>query len=88
MSRASLAVLAASVMVLGACDDKQAASSGEAAAPTATASATASVKPKPKVEMPPRPIPKPRTTVGSGDTAETQLKAIAYMHAMGQPHDG
>lgn len=35
--------------------------------------------------MPPRPIPKPALTVGSGMPAETQIKTIAYMAAMGQP---
>jgi hypothetical protein len=35
--------------------------------------------------MPARPIPKPALTVSSGMPAETQLKAIAYMAAMGQP---
>jgi len=83
MTRALLAAL----VCLAACDDKSTATV-EAAAPTTTVTATASAKPKPKVEMPPRPIPKPRTTVGSGDTEETQLKAIAYMQAMVQPHDG
>lgn len=87
MRRATLAVWLTSQMILAACEDKPTATV-EAAAPVVTASATASVKPKPKVEMPPRPIPKPRTTVGSGDTEETQLKAIAYMQAMVQPHDG
>jgi hypothetical protein len=38
--------------------------------------------------MPPRPIPKPAMTVGSGMPAETQMKAIAYMAAMGQPGPG
>jgi hypothetical protein len=38
--------------------------------------------------MPPRPIPKPAMTVGSGMPAETQMKAIAYMSAMGQPGPG
>ena len=91
MRRALLRVVGCTgtcVIVLGACDDKQAATTAAASATAATVTATASVKPKPKVEMPPRPIPKPRTTVGSGDTEETQLKAIAYMQAMVQPHDG
>ncbi len=35
--------------------------------------------------MPPRPIPKPALTVGSGEPADVQLKAIAYMAAMEQP---
>jgi hypothetical protein len=35
--------------------------------------------------MPSRPIPKPALTVGSGMPAEVQMKAIAYMAAMGQP---
>jgi hypothetical protein len=35
--------------------------------------------------MPPRPIPKPALTVNSGMPAETQMRAIAYMAAMGQP---
>jgi hypothetical protein len=35
--------------------------------------------------MPPRPVPKPALTVNSGMPAETQMKAIAYMAAMGQP---
>ncbi len=35
--------------------------------------------------MPPRPVPKPALTVSSGMPAEAQLKAIAYMAAMGQP---
>jgi len=38
--------------------------------------------------MPPRPIPKPAMTVGSGMPAETQMKTIAYMAAMGQPGPG
>jgi len=35
--------------------------------------------------MPPRPVPKTSPTVGSGMSAETQMEAIAYMAAMGQP---
>jgi hypothetical protein len=35
--------------------------------------------------MPPRPIPKPSMTVGSGMSAEVQMKTIAYMAAMAQP---
>ena len=35
--------------------------------------------------MPPRPIPRPALTVSSGMPAEAQMKAIAYMAAMGQP---
>ncbi|CAN5760631.1 hypothetical protein BH09MYX1_BH09MYX1_31160 [soil metagenome] len=68
-----------------ACDDKPAPIAIEASVTTAAATPTASAKPKASVEMPPRPIPKPRTTVGSGDTEEVQLKAIAYMQAMVQP---
>ena len=35
--------------------------------------------------MPPRPVPKTSPTVGSGMPAEVQMKAIAYMTAMGEP---
>ena len=35
--------------------------------------------------MPPRPVPKTSPTVGSGMSAETQMRAIAYMAAMGEP---
>ena len=35
--------------------------------------------------MPPRPVPKTSPTVGSGMPMETQMRAIAYMAAMGQP---
>ena len=36
--------------------------------------------------MPERPVPKTSPTVGSNMPAETQMKAIAYMAAMEQPH--
>jgi hypothetical protein len=90
MRRAPLALLLIALVPLAAlasCDDKPVPVVAEAAA-TVTASATASAKPRASVEMPPRPIPKPRNTVGSGDTEEAQMKAIAYMQAMVQPHPG
>jgi hypothetical protein len=67
----------------------------ESAAPAATEAAaapTASAAPADASTwdgaMPPRPIPKPAMTVGSGMPAETQMKTIAYMAAMGQPAAG
>jgi hypothetical protein len=59
--------------------------------PRAEASAItdASVAPAPAStwdgSMPPRPVPKTSPTVGSGMPMETQMRAIAYMAAMGQP---
>ncbi len=35
--------------------------------------------------MPPRPVPRTSPTVGSGMPMETQMRAVAYMAAMGQP---
>lgn len=74
--------------LLAACDDKKTDTATPAPSATETPAApTASAPPKPKatIEMPPRPVPKPQTTVGAGESQETQMKAIGYMNAMVQP---
>ena len=60
----------------------------EAAAPPSQSAAPVSDASTWDGAMPPRPIPKPAMTVGSGMPAETQMKTIAYMAAMGQPGPG
>jgi hypothetical protein len=60
----------------------------EAAPPPAASAAPTDAGPTWDGAMPPRPIAKPAMTVGSGMPAETQMKAIAYMAAMGQPAPG
>jgi hypothetical protein len=55
------------------------------AAPSATATPTPAPASTWDGSMPPRPVPKTSPTVGSGMSAETQMEAIAYMTAMGQP---
>jgi hypothetical protein len=59
-----------------------AASLASAPAPDA---ATSTLPPSSDGGMPPRPVPKTSPTVGSGMPMETQMQAIAYMAAMGQP---
>lgn len=97
MTRAKLSPIALVTLPLAlgglvACDDKPAptTTSATTTATSAPPPATVSSTPKPAAsfEMPPRPIPKPRTTVGSGDSQEAQLKAISYMAAMVQPQPG
>ncbi len=60
----------------------------EAAAPSVQSPTSVSDASTWDGSMPPRPIAKPAMTVGSGMPAETQMKAIAYMAAMGQPGPG
>jgi len=66
----------------------EAAPPAEAAAPPSQSAVPVSDASTWDGAMPPRPIPKPAMTVGSGMPAETQMKTIAYMAAMGQPGPG
>ena len=80
-------VLLLGLVALASCDDKKTdtTTATSATATQAATTASAAPKPKPTIEMPPRPVPKPQTTVGAGESQETQMKAIGYMNAMVQP---
>jgi hypothetical protein len=88
----------ASALGLAACDKDDSAAALDAARETTTPSAplpspsapqSAAATPAPAStwdgSMPPRPVPKTSPTVGSGTSPQTQMEAIAYMAAMGQP---
>lgn len=56
-------------------------------APPAPSGSAAAGPAAPAVSMPPRPLPAGSTTVGSGAPPDVQMRAIAYMMAMQQPHE-
>jgi hypothetical protein len=58
----------------------------DAARPAATVIDAAPAAAPAAESMPPRPVPRSSPTVTSSMPAETQMRAIAYMSAMVQPH--
>lgn len=96
-THAALGSLLAVVALAPSCDkpavvpEDSGSSSKAAQAPSATATpsgSAASGPAAPAVSMPPRPLPAGSTTVGSGAPPDVQMRAIGYMMAMQQPHDG
>ena len=98
-SIAAFFVLNLGAAALAGCDEKEATKgnvAADAGGPVIDASPAPSISADAKPSapsgngpvdggMPPRPVPKTSPTVGSGMPMETQMQAIAYMAAMGQP---